>query len=44
MKNRVIIVTSQEIEQLTKQAVEFSALLQKLHKEISTVIVGPDNL
>ena len=35
---------SQEIEQLTKQAIEFSTLLQKLHKEISTVIVGQGNL
>jgi hypothetical protein len=35
---------SQEIEQLTKQAIEFSTLLQKLHKEISTVIVGQDKI
>jgi len=35
---------SQEIEQLTKNAVEYSIMLQKLHKEISTVIVGQDKI
>jgi MoxR-like ATPase len=35
---------SQEIEQLTRNATEYSIMLQRLHKEISTVIVGQDKI
>ena len=35
---------SQEIEQLTKNAMEYSIMLQRLHKEISTIIVGQDKI
>ncbi|MCE9653019.1 MAG: AAA family ATPase [Nitrosarchaeum sp.] len=35
---------SHEIEQLTIRAIEFSTLLQKLHKEMSTIIVGQDKI
>ena len=35
---------SQEIESLTNQAKEFATILQSLHTEISTIIVGQDKI
>ncbi len=35
---------NQEIESLTNKANEFSTIIQTLHREISTIIVGQDKI